>query len=103
MIRVLIVRLKIKEEALQEFATARNRLLAVLEQEKPKGIRYTWCKGAEETSFTGLLELGDDIENPLPGVAAGKEFLAGLQRWVAAPPVREELTVLGTYSAQVKG
>lgn len=98
--RLFIVRLEIKPEAVEEFAEARDKLLAVLEKEKPNGIRYTWCAGVEKTMFVGLLELADGIENPLLGLEAGKEFLANLQRWVTRPPIREEFTVLGTYSAE---
>jgi len=98
--RVLMIRLEIKAEALQEFTTARDKVLAALEEKQPTGIRYTWCAGAEKTSFVGLVEIQDGVENPLPGLEAGKEFLANLPRWVAAPAVREELTVLGTYSAR---
>lgn len=97
---MFIVRLEIKAEALQEFADAREKLLAALEEEKPRGIRYTLCTDTEKTRFVGLLELADGIENPLPGLEAGKEFLANVPRWVVAPPIREELTVLGTYSGR---
>lgn len=100
--RVLTVRLEIQAEALQEFTVARDKVLTALEEKQPKGIRYTWCAGAEKTSFVGLVEVEDGVENPLPGMEAGKEFLANLQHWVAAPPVREALTVIGTYSSPAK-
>ena len=45
----------------------------------------------------GWLELDEAIENPLPGMEAGREFMRNLQSWVAEPPVREELSVVGSY------
>jgi hypothetical protein len=95
--RVLMAQFKIKEEALQDFNTARDQILCALANERPKGIRYTWCAMPDRISFIGWLELDEGIENPLPSMEAGKKFMKDMQKWVAAPPIREELTVVGAY------
>lgn len=95
--RVLMAQFKIKEDSLQAFEAARDKILFALSQEKPKGVRYSWCAMPDGTSFMGWLELDPGIENPLPGMEAGKEFMQHIQSWTAAPPIREELVVVGSY------
>lgn len=95
--RVLMAQFKIKVEALQDFEAARDKILTALAHEQPKGVRYTWCAMPDGTSFVGWLELEEDAENPLPGMEAGKEFMKSIQGWVAGPPTREELSVIGSY------
>jgi hypothetical protein len=75
--RMLMARFQIKEDAIEAFTEARDKLLLALSQEKPKGIRYLW--------------------SALPSMEAGKEFLNNLLGWVASPPVREEWKVVGIY------
>lgn len=95
--RVLTAQFKIKVEALQDFEAAREKILAAPAHDRPKGVRYTWCVMPDGTSFVGWLELEEGIENPLSGMEAGKEFMKNIQGWVAAPPTREELSVIGSY------
>ncbi|MGA7155846.1 MAG: hypothetical protein WBY53_03315 [Acidobacteriaceae bacterium] len=95
--RLLMAQFTIKEEVLQDFQAARDKILSALSQERPKGVRYTWCVMPDERSFMGLLELDEGIENPLPNLEAGKEFMQHIRGWVAAPPIREERTVVGSY------
>jgi hypothetical protein len=95
--RMLMARFQIKEDAIEAFTEARDKLLLALSQEKPKGIRYLWSALPDRASFVGLLELEDGVENPLPSMEAGKEFLNNLLGWVASPPVREEWKVVGIY------
>jgi hypothetical protein len=95
--RVLMAQFKIKREALEQFEAARARIISELSHERPKGVRYTWCALPDGTSFIGWLELDDAVENPFPSTEAGKDFTNKIQSWVAAPPIREELKVVGSY------
>lgn len=95
--RVLMAQFQIKEAALQEFTAARNRILSALSELRPHGVRYTWCALPDGITFIGWLELDEGIQNPLPTLAAGQDFLRSLSGWIAAPPTREELTVVGSY------
>jgi len=94
---MLMLRVQIKRESLQAFEDARNKLLLVLSQVNPTGVRYTWCDLPDGTTFIGLLELAEGVENPLPGIEGGKEFQTHLQDWIAAPPVREEWKIVAVY------
>lgn len=95
--RVIMAQFKIKDEALKEFAAARDRILTALSDAQPKGVGYTWCAMPDGRSFIGWLELDEGIENPLPGLDAGKVFVSRIQNLIAAPPVREELQVVGSW------
>lgn len=95
--RVLIAQFNIKPECLQDFETARAKILAALSHERPKGVRYIWCAIPNSTSFVGWLELDEGVDNPLPNMEAGKEFTRNIQSWVAAPPTRQELRLVGSY------
>ncbi|MGB9409547.1 MAG: hypothetical protein WCA89_18580 [Terracidiphilus sp.] len=95
--RVLMAQFKIKVEALEHFEAAREKILSALSRERPKGVRYTWCGLADGASFVGWLELDEGVENPLPGMEAGREFMERIKGWVVEPPIREELRVVGSY------
>jgi hypothetical protein len=45
----------------------------------------------------GWLELDEGVENPLPHMDAGKEFMENIRNWVAGPSIRQELDVVGAY------
>jgi hypothetical protein len=95
--RVLMAQFKIKEEVLQQFEAAREKILSALSHQRLKGVRYTWCALPDGTSFIGWLELDEGTENPLLNMEAGQEFMKNIQSWVAEPPMRQELRVIGYY------
>jgi hypothetical protein len=94
---VLIAQFKIKPESLQHFEAAREKILAALSTEQPDGVHYTWCRLRDGHSFMGWLELDEGLENPLPNMSAGQEFMAHISNWIAGPPIREALDVVGAY------
>jgi hypothetical protein len=94
---VLMAQFKIKPDFLEQFEAAREKILSALSRERPSGVNYTWCRLPDGTSFMGWLELGEGVENPLPNMDAGKEFMENIRNWVAGPPIREELNVVGAY------
>jgi hypothetical protein len=96
-VRVLMAQFKIKPDSLAQFDAARETILSALSQERPNGVHYTWCRLVDGVSFMGWLELDKGIENPLPNMDAGKEFMENIRSWVAEPPIREELHVVGAY------
>lgn len=95
--RVIMAQFKIKANALEHFEAARDKILTALSQERPKGVRYIWCKVPDGTSFVGWLELDEGVENPLPGMEAGREFMEQIRSWVVEPPIREELRIVRSY------
>ncbi len=95
--RVLMAQFKIKQDSLEQFEAAREKILSALSRERPNGVHYTWCRLPDGTSFMGWLELDEGVENPLPNMHTGKEFMENIRNWVAGPPIREELNVVGSY------
>ncbi len=97
--RVIMAQFTIKEEALQDFAAARETIFSELARRQPRGIRYTWTAIPDGRSFVGWLELDDGVENPLPDLEAGRLFMSKIPTWVAKVPVREELQVVASWQS----
>lgn len=95
--RVLMAQFKIKPDSLDQFETVREKILLALSRERPNGVHYTWCRLPDGVSFMGWLELDKGVENPLPNMDAGREFMENIRNGVTGPPIREELDVVGTY------
>jgi len=96
---MLTARFKLKKESVAPFEVTCDRILSALAHAQPKGLRYTWCKLPDGVTFLGLLELEEGVKNPLPDMPAGKEFLENIKNWVVEPPIREELSVFGSYES----
>jgi hypothetical protein len=95
--RILTAQFKIKTEALEHFKAAREKILSALSRDRPQGICYIWYVLPDEATFIGALELDEGVENPLPGMEAGREFMENIKSWATEPPLREELRVVGAY------
>ncbi len=94
---VLLVRSKVKAANVTEVEAAVKRVFAALQQEQPKGIRYTSCRLSDGVTYVALLELDDGVDNPLPALTEFREFQENLKNWMAEPPISEQLTVIGSY------
>jgi hypothetical protein len=96
---VTMIHAKVKDENAATVDAAVKSMFAALDDAQPQGVRYTSFRQPGEASYTILLELPDGGENPLPGVAAFREFQQQLKTWLAEPPVMEQLTTLGSYAS----
>jgi hypothetical protein len=94
---VTMIHAKVKEENTAAVDAAVKSMFAALGDAQPRGVRYESYRRPGEGSYTILLELPDGGENPLPGVAAFREFQEQLKTWLAEPPVMEQVTTLGSY------
>jgi hypothetical protein len=95
---VLMVRYKVKGDAVTEVETGIRRLFSVIDEERPEGLRYAFCKLSDGVTFVGVVQLEDGANNPLVGIAAATEFRDNLKGWVVGePPVPEPLEVVGSY------
>jgi hypothetical protein len=72
--RMITLRSKVKKESVAKVEGAIEKMLSSIEQERPKGIRFTPCKLPDGETFVALLELEEGEDNPLPGIAAAEEF-----------------------------
>jgi len=48
-------------------------------------------------TFLTVLQVDEGAENPLPALAAYRVFQEELRPCVAAPPVADRLTIVGSY------
>jgi hypothetical protein len=95
----LIVRAKVKPECVADVEAGVKKMFAAIAQAQPRGVRYSSSRLPDGVTFLAQLELGDGVENPLPKVAAFREFQEHLKQWIAEPPVLEQLTVIGAYQS----
>jgi hypothetical protein len=93
---VQIVRAAIKPGHTADLEAAAAKVFTALGELQPPGLRYASLRVAAG-SYLILLEVEDGAENPLPSIAAFQEFQAGLQGWLAGPPVIESASVVGSY------
>lgn len=96
---VTMIHAKVKEENAATVDAAVKSMFAALDEAQPRGVRYAAYRLPGEVSYTILLEIPDGGENPLPGVAAFREFQEQLKTWLAGPPIMEQLTTLGSYAS----
>jgi hypothetical protein len=94
---MLMVRSRVKPECVADVEAAVKTMFAAIQQARPQGVRYTSCRLPDGATYVALLELEDGVDNPLPTIAAFREFQANLQQWLAEPPSPEQLTVVGSY------
>jgi len=96
-VNVLLVRAKVKAEQVAAIEAAGKRIFEALEREQPQGFRYTSCRLPDGVTYVNLWEIDDGATNPLSSLPEARAFQEGLKTWIAAPPVYEQLTVVGSY------
>ena len=94
---ILLVRSKVKAEAVPEVEAAVKRVFAALQRVQPQGIRYSSSLLPDGVTFVALLEVEDGVDNPLPTLPEFREFSENLKNWLSEPPTAEPLTVVGSY------
>ena len=94
----VIVRYKVKPDQVDANQQAVKAVFAELKQLAPQGLRYGTLLLDDGVTFVHIasVETADGV-NPLPGLAAFKEFQAGLKERCDEPPAATEGTIVGTY------
>jgi len=93
----VIARARVRPECVEEVKAGVKKLLEAIEQARPQGVRYSYSVLSDGVTFVNQVELQDGIDNPLAGLPAVREFAETVGQWLAERPVREELTVIGSY------
>ncbi|HEY7430585.1 MAG TPA: hypothetical protein VH641_07620 [Streptosporangiaceae bacterium] len=97
---VTLIHAKVEGENVATVDAAVKTMFAALDEAQPRGVRYACYRLPDEGAYTILLELADPSQNPLPGVAAFREFQDSLKGWLAGPPAIEQLTEVGSYASR---
>jgi hypothetical protein len=94
----LMVRYEIAEDGVDEVVEAVEKAFAAVNERRPDGIRFKYWRRAGSTEFLSVLELDDDVENPLFAIDAANQLRAVIAKWVVCdPPTPQPLTLLGSY------
>ena len=93
--KAAIIRYETRPAAADENQRLVEQVFAELDTERPEGLRYAAFRLDDGVTFVHvvMMEEGD----PLPGLAAFREFVGGLGDRIAGPPAREGATVVGSY------
>ncbi|MFI1098728.1 hypothetical protein [Streptomyces sp. NPDC020917] len=95
---VRMFRASIKPEHVADMEAAGKELFAAIEAVQPQGVRYSWCKLADEGSYLLVVDLQDDAANPLAAIPAFGAVMGELKgKWAAQPLTMEQLTPIGSY------
>lgn len=94
----LMVRYEIAEDGVDDVVKAVEAAFAAVNEQQPDGIRFSYWRRAGSTEFLSVLELDDDVENPLFAIGAANELRSMIAKWVVGdPPTPQPLALLGSY------
>ena len=95
----VVVTYRIRPEAIEEHLALVEGVFAQLRHEARTDVSYEVLRLADGVSFVHVstARTGDG-SNPLPGLAAFREFAADLAARVEAPPVSSPGDVVATYT-----
>jgi hypothetical protein len=94
----LMVRYQTAEDGVDDVVEAVEKAFAAINEQRPDGIRFSYWHRAGSTEFLALLELDDDVQNPLLTIDAAEELRSVIAKWVIGdPPAPQPLTLLGSY------
>ena len=93
-----MVRYKLKSDRVAENERLAKAVFEALAEQRPPGLRYATFRLDDGVSFVHLVSHDEaDGSNALTSLAAFKAFAAGVKERCEEPPVRVELTEIGSY------
>ena len=93
-----IVRYKVKADQAEENKAFIRRVFEELDADKPDGLRYVSFSLADGVSFVHIAVVeSEDGENPLPKIAAFKDFVADIKDRCEEPPAASSADIVGSY------
>ena len=93
-----MVSYKLKPDRVAENERYVAAVFEALKQARPPGLRYATFRQGDGLSFIHIVSHEEaDGSNALTSLPAFKAFAAGVKDRCEAPPVRVELTEIGSY------
>ncbi len=93
-----MVRYTLKPECVTENERLAGAVFAALRAARPSGLRYATFRLGDGLSFVHLVSHEEaDGSNALTALPEFKAFTAGVKDRCADPPVRVDLTEIGSY------
>ena len=98
MITSVVVSYQVKPEALAEHERLIRGVFAQLDAERPGNVEYKVVRLADGVSFVHISSADTpDGSNPLPQLAAFKEFSKEVAERAATPPAPTAAEIIGSY------
>jgi hypothetical protein len=98
MLKWMMVRYTVKADRADENVGYITRVFEQLQQVQPAGLRYASFRFDDGVSFMHVVGVDPALEqNPLPSLAAFKEFTEQIQDRCVEPPVTTGLHEVGSY------
>jgi len=97
-LRVVLTQSRLKPERVAENERLAAAVFEALKQQQPPGLRYATFRLADGVSFMHIVshEEADGV-NALTELPAFKAFAEGVRERCEVPPIRVELTEIGSY------
>lgn len=92
-----MVQSKIKAEGVADVEAGMKKVFAALNAAQPEGIRYSTLLQPDGETLVALLQIDDGVEDALRALPEYQEVLESVEGSRAAPPVVEQLAVIGSY------
>jgi quinol monooxygenase YgiN len=95
-----IIQYTVKEGKSAENENLIKNVFIQLQSDQPKGIQYNVYK-TDENSFIHMISFeSDEANKEFTDLAAFKAFRANLNDRIESPPVRKELSRVGSYKSK---
>jgi hypothetical protein len=96
---VRLIRSTINEGNVADVQGAVERIVQEMDETQIAGVRYASGRLNDGVTFIALVEFEDENGggNPLFALPAYADLLENLKQWAAAPPVVEEINLIGSY------
>lgn len=95
--KTIMVRYRTKAAYADTNVTRVQAVFEELRASQAKGVRYACHRLDDGVSFVHVASVADGVDNPIPKLAAFKQFQAGLRENLEEPPVTTEASVVEAY------
>jgi hypothetical protein len=94
---VQMAQVKIKPAEVADVRAATEKMFAAINAAQPEGIRYASLLLDDGETFVAVVQVGDRVENPIPGFPEFRELQQVVEVSRAAPNSIQSFTVVGSY------
>jgi hypothetical protein len=94
---VQIAQAKIRPEHVPAVRAAAARVFAALESAQVEDVGFAWLVLGDGETFVVVARVDEGARNPIPQLPEYQELQEGLKHWLAEPPDRQDLAVIGSY------
>ena len=94
---VQIAQAKIRPEHVSDVRAAAAKVFKAIESAQFEDVGFAWLVLADGETFVVVARAEEGTRNPIPELPEYRELQEGLEHWLAEPPSRQDLTVIGSY------